>query len=288
MEIQKTFDVSDVLDEFRLWSQWVSPTLSLPANVFGICLYGFTEMLNNVIDHSGARHVGIQCQQDSNKTIMSIEDDGIGIFQKLCQHFPEILTSNIEALVDLVKGKLTVAPEAHSGEGIFFASKMFDQFTLESGGLRVVFEPDRCCVSHMAASQGTRIHMQIQNDSQRTLKEVFNRFADPQELTFAKTRFFISVASFEGDLVSRSQAKRVLSRMDVFREAELDFGSVEIIGQAFADELLRVWPLAHPQTRLIIKNAGPDVSRMLDRAGRREDLPQPRPPGMGPRGDGSA
>ena len=42
------------LEEDRLWDEFGSPRLrDLPENVLSICRYGFTEMVNNVIDHSG-------------------------------------------------------------------------------------------------------------------------------------------------------------------------------------------------------------------------------------------
>jgi len=35
----------------------------------------------------------------------------------------------------LAKGKLTTDPKRHSGEGIFFSSRMFDEFDILSGGV---------------------------------------------------------------------------------------------------------------------------------------------------------
>jgi hypothetical protein len=81
--------------------------------------------------------------------------------------------------------------------------------------------------------------------------------------------------AFEGNLVSRSQARRVAARFEQFGEVELDFSGVASVGQAFADELLRVWPLHHPQTRLLVVNAGEAVLRMIAHVRGRGDLPQP-------------
>lgn len=85
----------------------------------------------------------------------------------------------------------------------------------------------------------------------------------------------IALAAFEGELTSRSQAKHVVARFENFEEVELDFGNVDHIGQAFADELVRVWPFAHPSTRVKITNAGEAVTKMLRHVWRRSDLPQP-------------
>jgi len=89
-----------------------------------------------------------------------------------------------------------------------------------------------------------------------------------------RPRFFLSLAALEGSLVSRSQAKQVATRFEKFGEVELDFTGVESIGQAFADELLRVWPLAHPNTKLVVSNASDAVFRMIRHIKARSDLPQ--------------
>lgn len=44
----------------------------------------------------------------------------------------------------------------------------------------------------------------------------------------------------DGDLVSRSQAKRVLARLDMFETVTLDFEGITELEQGFADELFRV------------------------------------------------
>ncbi|MFA7240751.1 MAG: STAS-like domain-containing protein, partial [Sulfuricellaceae bacterium] len=67
---------------------------------------------------------------------------------------------------------------------------------------------------------------------------------------------------------------RHTARFEKFGEVELDFTGVESIGQAFADELLRVWPLAHPQTKLFVTNANNAVLKMVGHVKGRSDLPQ--------------
>jgi hypothetical protein len=99
---------------------------------------------------------------------------------------------------------------------------MFDRFMIESGGLSVVFENDACSVHAIENQRGTRFSMKIANNSNRTTQDVFSRFRDPNDLTFCKSKFFISLAAFEGELTSRSQAKRVVARFEDFKEVELD------------------------------------------------------------------
>lgn len=274
MKLENNFSLDVLKDEFRVWTQYVRPQLHLmPANVFAICEYGFTEILNNVIDHAQAQGVTLRIMQDDVSSVFEIEDDGVGIFAKLRTYFD--LDSDIHALIELVKGKLTVAPEAHSGEGVFFVCKMFDRFVIESGELSVSFTREHCEVRSRTMRRGTWVHMEVANDSIKTPLEIFNRYCDTEDLFFYKTRFFLSLAAYEGNLVSRSQARRVAARFERFGEVELDFTGVESIGQAFADELLRVWPLNFPQTRLLVENAGEAVLRMISYIRGRGDLPQP-------------
>lgn len=273
VKIEHHFERNEIKDEFRIWTQLARPSLVIPENVVGICEYGFTEILNNVIDHSDSNNVIIRVNQDESETKFEIEDDGVGLFSNLCSYFN--FDNEIHALIELVKGKLTVAPQAHSGEGLFFSSKVFDQFEIESGGLLVTFKADDCLVKSIKPRKGTLIRMQISNDSKATSKEIFDKFCDKEEYTFDKTRFFVSLAVLEGSLISRSQAKRVAARFESFSEVELNFSGVDSIGQAFADELIRVWPLNHPQTKLQLTNTSNAVLQMINHIKGRRDLPQP-------------
>jgi len=88
-------------------------------------------------------------------------------------------------------------------------------------------------------------------------------------------KFSVSLAALGENLISRAQAKSVTAQFDGFNEVELDFHGVEDIGQAFADQLLRVWPLSHLQTKLVIVNANRSVEQIISHIRGRKDLPQP-------------
>jgi hypothetical protein len=68
------------------------------------------------------------------------------------------------------------------------------------------------------------------------------------------------------NLISRSQAKSLIARARQFTQVQLDFAEVPEIGQAFSDEIFRVFVLAHPHVQLEAVNANPDVQRMIKRA----------------------
>lgn len=103
------------------------------------------------------------------------------------------------------------------------------------------------------------------NKIRKNIVGIFNQFSDPDiDPSFHKTMISVKLMQFEGQkLMSRSQARRLLARVDHFKEAVLDFEDVVIIGQAFADEIFRVFQNEHPEIKLIPVNMHPDVERMI-------------------------
>ena len=55
-------------------------------------------------------------------------------------------------------------------------------------------------------------------------------------------------------------------KFERFKEVFLDFSAVESIGQAFADEIFRVYATGHPEMKLTAVNANDQVTRMIRRA----------------------
>ncbi len=258
------------LKEDVVWTKDIAPLVSnLPKNVRDIWQYGLTEMLNNAIDHSSGTIVHVSVYKTATGHEMFVIDDGEGIFAKIQRALH--LDDERHAVLELSKGKLTTDPEHHSGQGIFFSSKMFDYFVIISG---------RTTFRHYSATDldwidedtdpelGTMVLMRLRNDTTRSAKEVFDAFAsDDDDYGFTKTVVPVRLAQY-GDyaLVSRSQAKRLLAGLDRFKTVVLDFDKVDSIGQAFADEVFRVFTNQHPNIALVEKNPNPEVQRMIIRA----------------------
>ena len=99
-------------------------------NVIHILTYSFTEILNNAIEHSESRNIKISYGEDYFSIYVQILDDGVGIFKKIKKNYN--LKNENEAIFELKKGKITSDPENHSGEGIFFSSKVVDYFLIDS------------------------------------------------------------------------------------------------------------------------------------------------------------
>ena len=64
-------------------------------------------------------------------------------------------------------------------------------------------------------------------------------------------------------LDSRAQARWVVSRLELFATAELDFEGVDDIGPSFIDEVFRVYAKAHPQVALQPTKTSERVERLL-------------------------
>lgn len=258
----------DGLSEDRVWSEAIAPILrDLPVNVRDIWHYAVTEMVNNAIDHSGSERVTVELLRDALNTTVYIADEGEGIFLKIQRALN--LYDPREAILELAKGKLTTDPDRHTGEGIFFSSKVMDAFDIRSGTLHFMHDEWGADVllERSADAPGTLVLMRLANDSQRTLQQIFDQFAAPEEYTFAKTIVPVRLAQHEGEkLVSRSQAKRLTMRFERFQTVVLDFTGVEEIGQAFADEVFRVFQQAHPSTQLVPINMPTAVQNMVNRA----------------------
>ena len=256
------------LSEDRVWQQLLAPVVAdLAENVRDVWRYGLTEMINNAVDPSGSIQVHVGLRRNALFTQAWVKDDGEGIFLRIQRALD--LFDPRESILELAKGKFTTDPANHSGEGIFFSSKVFDVFDIRSGMLHFAHDDGNVDVlfERSAEAPGTTVFMQLANDSPRTTRKVFDKFAAPEEYTFAKTLVPVKLAQHEGEkLVSRSQAKRLTMRFERFQTVVLDFAGVEEIGQAFADEVFRVFQRAHPQTALVPANMAPGVKAMVSRA----------------------
>jgi STAS-like domain of unknown function (DUF4325) len=271
--IKFAFDDIEKLDENEIWKQKLLGAVShLPENVKQICHYGFTEIFNNAIDHSEGRRITTDFQIKYGKVRIDLIDDGIGIFKKIQNHFN--LPSIREAILHLSKGKVTTDSDNHTGEGIFFSSRVFDKFSIFSGEMYY----ERCDDGSdwfLAEStpdekrKGTLVSMEVSVKSQRTIRQVFDQYSDPEtdEPGFHSTRFSVQLAKDkEENYVSRSQAKRVMAGLEKFRSITLDFRNVTAVGQGFADQVFRVFQSQYPKIKIEFVNANADVQFMIRRS----------------------
>lgn len=250
--------------DFQIYISCLKPyTGNMPNNIISIWEYAFSEMVNNVIDHSSANNLCITIKQNFLNTEVFISDDGVGIFEKLKKYFD--FPTLDDAICELFKGKLTTDSTRHSGEGIFFTSKIMDTFFIASS--KKIFAINKFEESAVAdlisdSDRGTTVYMTLSNFSQKSIKEVFDLYSNIDG-GFAKTTIPLKNI-FDSAPVSRSQAKRICNGLEKFKEVELDFKDLDWMGQGFAHQIFVVFANANPQIKLTPINMDEDVKKMYN------------------------
>ena len=257
----------EIFDEFGENLPFIE---KLPNNTRSILDYAFSEMLNNAIEHSKSKNIEVEIWKDNKKGLLHfiVNDFGVGVFRNVMKD--RKLNSELEAIQDLLKGKTTTQPHAHSGEGIFFTSKVADIFSLKSFdyGLRIDNTIDDVFVEEIKPSKkGTIVEFVVNIGTERRLSDIFRKYqTDPDAMSFDKTEIKVRLYITSTVYVSRSQARRLLAGLDKFKSIILDFDRVPTIGQAFADEVFRVFKERHPDIAIRAVNANEAVQFMINRS----------------------
>lgn len=261
LEEHKIF--SDIEKQFR-------PIEKISENVRSIFEYAFSEMLNNAIDHSTSKKIKIFVSLNNEVLTFTVDDYGIGAFRNIMQK--KNLRSEIEAIQDLLKGKMTTAPKLHSGEGIFFTSKVGDEFILDSYGYQFIANnviKDIFVKKVRGQKQGTKVTFRININDRHHLNDVFKEFtnlAEGSDYGFDKTEIRVRLYMMGGVHISRSQARRVLTGLEKFKIVVMDYDKVPTVGQAFADEIYRVFKIKRPGILIQDTNMNESVKFMVERA----------------------
>ena len=238
-------------------------------NVKHILVYAFTEMLNNAIEHSEGTEISIHYAENYFNIFVIIKDNGIGIFRKIVRDHN--LKNENEAIFELKKGKLTSDAENHSGEGIFFTSKVVDYFLISSFNKTFSSGSDEYFYSieqnRERTIKGTEVILVLNKNTERTTKEIFDEYTS-DDFVFNKTKITVHLAKdyLGHDFVSRSLAKRILMNVEKFKVIVLDFENIDNIGQGFADEVFRVFKNKNPDITIVPINMNEEIEFMINRA----------------------
>lgn len=234
-----------------------------------IVQYAFTEMLNNAIEHSQSQTIDVFVAIIDENLQFAIRDFGIGVFRNVQRHYH--LPSEIDAIQELMKGKNTTAPRAHSGEGIFWTSKCAKLFTLASFNYKLIVNHD---INDFTIQQldstneihGTMVSFLLPTNTDKQLLDLFRAYSTSEELALNTTLIPLKLYSSDDTWISRSQARRVLVGLDKFDKITFDFSGVDLVGQAFCDEVFRVFRHEHPNITLNPINMNESVTFMVNRA----------------------
>ena len=263
-------DLTTPLREDSVGRQYFYPHLgNYPANVREICEYGFSQMMNNVIVHSGGSYCRLRILINDQLIIFSLGDDGSeGIFRKTASYYG--YSNPACAALELTKGKATTNPEHHTGEGVFFTTRLFDRISIAANGLRLKCDTRNNSwklVEFEKQRRGTSVYLTIGKNTDRTVKDVLGRYSSNGEgSVFDRTEVPIRLARIGPEtLMSRSQARRVLTGLDQFEEICFDFMGVPTMGQPFADEIFRVFANENGDVLLKWRNAASEIESMITR-----------------------
>ena len=235
---------------------------------YKIANYAFTEMLNNAVEHSKCPDVFVRTICEAGDFKFLVEDKGIGVFESIRKKFG--LKRYEEAVEHLLKGKQSTDPKHHSGQGIFFTSKIADRFVLISAKLRLVIDnkkKDEFLFDISENVKGTKVEFMLKQKSKKDLKALFDEYSNA-DYEFDKTKLTVRLSQYKSEYISRSEAKRLLFGLDEFKRIVFDFSHVPGIGQGFADEIFRVYQLKRPGIEMTAINMNPSVEFMVRRVER--------------------
>ena len=261
--INKDLQEDIIFDELSRQSLFVK---QVKEGVHSILGYAFTEMLNNAIEHSSSDTINVFFEEVNDNISFEVLDRGIGAFRNIMQK--NKLSSELEAIQELLKGKMTTLPHSHTGEGIFFTSKIADIFILDSFNYRLRVDNiiHDVFVEKINPYVGTRVRFEIDKRSGKHLNDIFYEYqAEPGSHSFDKTKVHVKLYKAGTIYISRSQARRLIANLDKFKLIILDFEGIGTIGQAFADEVFRIFVAKHPHTAIQPTNMSETVEFMVNR-----------------------
>ncbi len=258
----KDLSESDILNDINNQSGVFK---GIKENVKSIAEYAFTEMLNNAIEHSQSKNIVIDAENQNGVIRFDITDSGIGLFNNLIRKFH--LNNVLEAVQELLKGKKTTMPEAHSGEGIFFTSKSGDTFIIQSSEKKLFVNNliNDVSLGNTRIKKGTKITFTVSSRSKKVLKDIFDEYTD-EDFRFSKTKVHVKLYKYGSEFLSRSQARRILAGLEKFKTIIIDFKDIDEIGQAFSDEIFRIYKRAQPDKLIEFINANENIEFMIRRA----------------------
>ncbi|MBH30502.1 MAG: hypothetical protein CMG71_00755 [Candidatus Marinimicrobia bacterium] len=265
------FEIIHSLDEDVIGRRHIYPHLKdCSRNLRQICEYGFSQIMNNVIVHSRAQRCKVRLLINEQSINFKIWDNGEeGLLSRVASSYK--LDDPRCAALELTKGKISTDFEHHTGEGIFFVSRLFDSISIRSNGLELIHNQadDKWLIQRNGKQVcGTSVSMHIRRSAEQTIEGVMARFSTLSDGSlFDRTEVPVSLVRVGSEtLMSRAQAQRLLRGLNHFDEVTFDFSNIQTIGQPFADEIFRVFPHKNGGLEFNTINATPEVESMIARA----------------------
>lgn len=95
---------------------------------------------------------------------------------------------------------------------------------------------------------------------------MLNNAIEHSKSEFIEIEIKIKLYIIGGIYISRSQARRLLVGLEKFKSIILDFDKVPAVGQAFTDEVFRVFQNKHPKIKIKSTKTNSAVEFMIKRS----------------------
>jgi len=232
INIQDSFNLKKILRE------QVIPNLSnFSLNIREICEFSLFALFYNILYHAKATRLYYKIYVTQHNIHLIVSDNGIGIFSSIA----DALNYNpIQvAVVEIAKGNVTSDPERYSGDDLMAVTHMFDKIEISSSGVALIYNNaiKEWKMQKSKQTNGTRIQLEISTNSRRTCQDVFkNLFTKKKGIAHVP----VKLATLKDEqLNTREQAHNLLHNLRELNQIKFDFKNIEVIGPAFADELVR-------------------------------------------------
>ena len=239
LNFNKTVIINEEFCPKEVIGKYITPHLDMVENnIKEIIQFSMTALINNILEHSKAKQLYFKLYKTYNEFHIIIRDNGIGIFKKIQTTL--YLEDCMIAAMELAKGRITTDSVNHSGDELNAILRLFDLVKIEANGKSLIYKSNlnKWMIENSFNKQGTSLYLKIDPSSDRNCEIIFKKLFDVPNDHLIIPISIIMVPGMEL-INSRTQAKSILRNIENFRQITFDFNQVELIGPAFADELVR-------------------------------------------------
>ena len=265
----KKISMEDIKGSRKFLDDFILPHIELlPKNIYEIFEYSAGSLINNIVDHAKATSVYFKIFINHEEAHLVLTDNGVGLFENIYKGLS--LSSTQMAAMEIAKGNVTTDPDRHSGDELNTIIHLFDKAIIDSANKSLRYFNNNNCweINPSRHQNGTRIHLQINPNSDRTCADVFHRIFKKEK---KKIRIPLNLLNMSEKKIvnSRSYAENILRNIDNYKKIEFDFNKIDLISPAFADELARKTKEKNQFADIAWMNTNKTVEMLLVRAFRR-------------------
>ena len=266
LNFNKTVKINEKFYPREIVGNYITPHLDVVENnIKEIIQFSMTALMNNILEHSKAKQFYFKLFKTYNDFHIIIRDNGIGIFKKIQSNLD--LEDCLIAAMELAKGRITTDSENHSGDELNAILHLFDIVKIEANRKSLIYNStlNKWMIENSVHKHGTSLYLKIDPASNRNCEMIFKKLFDVPNNRLTIPISLIMVPGMEL-INSRTQAKSILRNIENFSQVTFDFNQVELIGPAFADELVRESKKKNNLAKLNWINSSKMIDVLMSRA----------------------